>query len=223
MTHASLPERLGLACGIIGPLWWGVMIAWCASRFPGYSHVTDFISELAARDAPTADLMRVAGFYVTGLLYLLFAAAAAWRLRARPLALAGVALVALSGAARIGTGYFPCEPGCDPSIISRAQEWHHAYARAGYAAMMLAALFVGIGVRRERALAHLFAGGIGVAIWTLVVLFYMQFSEERAGLFQRLASVLLSGWVLVFAVSLWCAATATPGAATASPARRSRA
>jgi len=223
MTRARLLERIGLACGIVGPLWWGVMIAWCASRFPGYSHATDFISELAAREAPTAGLMRVAGFYVTGVLYVLFAAAGAWRLRAHPLALAGMALVALSGAARIGAGHFPCEPGCDPTIISRVQEWHHAYARAGYVLMMLAALLVGFGTRREPRLSHLLAGGIGVTIWTAVVLFYMEFSEGWAGVFQRLASALLSGWVLVCAASLWREASPSPAAVPAPGSRRSRA
>lgn len=198
-----LLARAGLLCGVVAPLWWGGMIAYCASRFPGYTHTAHFISELAAREAPTAALMRNGGFLATGVLYGLFAAAAAWWLRARRLALPGVALIALAGFARIGAGVYACEPGCDPTILSSAQDWHYVYASAGYALMMLAALACGFALRGERGMQHLLAWGVGTTMWSAGFLFLMEHEAAWQGLHQRFASGLLSVWLLVFAVTLW--------------------
>jgi hypothetical protein len=200
---AALLVRAGLACGILAPLWWGAMIAYCGAHFPDYHHATQFISELAARGSPTQDLMRDAGFIFTGVLYVLFAAAAAWQLRANWCALIGTALIALAGFARLGAGLYACEPGCDPAILSSAQDWHHRYASGGYGLMMLAAVVTGFGVKRELGLQHLLAWGIGTAMWCAVFLFLMTTNEDWAGGYQRLASGVLSLWILVFALSLW--------------------
>ena len=70
-TRASL-IKLGLACGMVAPLWWAGIIIYCAQRFPGYNHVTHFISELGAHASPTEDIMRNLGFLFTGGLYLVF-------------------------------------------------------------------------------------------------------------------------------------------------------
>jgi len=222
--RTSLLGRAGLACGIVAPLWWGAMIAYCASRFPGYEHTTDFISELAARAAPTELLMRNLGFFLTGGLYVLFALTAGWRLRSEWRVLPGVLLIALAGFARIGAGVFACEPGCDPTILSSAQDWHYRYASAGYALMMVAAVTVGFALRQRRGMEYLLACGIGVAMWSAVFLFLMETSTAWPGLFQRFASGLLSLWMVLFAVTVWRAdvPSAPRAAVAAAPTRRGR-
>ncbi len=196
--------RAGLACGILAPLWWGAMIVYCASQFPGYDHASHFISELAARDSPTQALMRNAGFVFTGALYVVFAATAAWQMRANRLALSGVSLLALAGLARIGAGVYACEPGCNPAALSSAQDWHYRYASAGYYLMMMAAAVVaGAAGKRPTGLKHLRAWGIGTAMSCAVFLVFMQTNAAWQGAFQRLASGVLSLWVLVFALALW--------------------
>ncbi len=195
--------RAGLVCGIIAPLWWGAMIVYCASQFAGYHHASHFISELAARDSPTQDLMRNAGFIFTGALYVVFAGSVAWQLRATRLALVGASLIALAGLARIGAGVYACEPGCDPTALSSAQDWHYRYASAGYYLMMMAAVVIGVTGNRHAGLKHLLAWGIGTVMWCAVFLVFMQTNFAWQGGFQRLASGVLSLWVLVFAISLW--------------------
>ena len=103
--------RAGLACGFIAPVWWALIIAYCATQFPGYSHLTNFISELAARGSPTQALMRNAGFIFTGALYLIFALALSWRFRRDWRAAFAILALALGGAARIGAGALPLRAG----------------------------------------------------------------------------------------------------------------
>jgi len=196
-------QRFGLACGVIAPVWWAFMIVYCASPFPGYSHVTDFISELAAKRSPTEMLMRDAGFVATGGLYLAFAAELAWQFRHDRLAWVAALLLALNGMARIGAGLNQCEPGCASDVISLDQDWHYRFASTGYWLTMCAAIVWGFVGNRDTRLRHLLALGIGTATWCAVSLVMMELHAEWQGLFQRLASGILSVWVVVLAVSAW--------------------
>ncbi len=201
-TRASL-IKLGLACGMVAPLWWAGIIIYCAQRFPGYNHVTHFISELGAHASPTEDIMRNLGFLFTGGLYLVFALTVMWLFRRDWRVILGALLIAAVGGARIGAGLYACEPGCDPHIISLSQEWHQLFAEAGYWLMMVAAVVTGFAVNRYRALQHVLAAGIGTAAWCALFLALLFIYPQWQGLFQRLASGILSAWMLLLAVSLW--------------------
>ena len=207
MTHSislsSSMARAGLVCGMVAPLWWVLMIVYCATQFPGYSHLTNFISELAAHGSPTQALMRNAGFIFTGALYVIFALTLAWHFRRDWRAAFAVLALALGGAARIGAGLYPCEPGCDPHAISLTQEWHGHFAQAGYWLMMVAAVLWGAVGNRYPRLRHLMALGVGTAAWCATALVLMTLYAEWQGLFQRLASGILSVWALILAVSIW--------------------
>lgn len=203
MKFDATVQRIGLACGVIAPVWWALMIVYCASQFPGYSHLTDFISELAAKRSPTELLMRDAGFLATGGLYLVFAATLAWHFRSDRLAWLAAFLLALSGLARIGAGLNQCEPGCVSDAISAAQDWHYRYAATGYWLTMCAAIVWGFVANRDPRLRHLLALGIGTATWCAVSLVMMELHADWQGLFQRLASGILSVWVLLLALSVW--------------------
>jgi hypothetical membrane protein len=207
--------RCGLVCGLVAPLWWAAMIVFCATQFPGYSHVTDFISELAARDAPTGALMRDAGFVLTGALYIAFAVALAWQFRAERMALLGSLLLACAGLARIAAGMWPCEPGCNAGPIPLLQAAHDRAASGAYAFTIAAAIAWGVAGQRVAKLRHLLALGIATATWCPTFLLLMALHPAWQGVFQRLASGVSSVWVLLLAVSAW---RAFPALETASPA-----
>lgn len=199
----------GLACGVLGPLLWIGMILLCAVLTPGYSGVSDFISELAARGSTTEQLMRIVGFGVSGGLYVFFSGVLCWRSRFELLALPGALLIGAGGAARIVAGVYNCDPGCDPNWVSAAQELHNHAAHAGYLALILAALYWGVIANRYRALKRLSPFSIGCGTWTVVFLVLLQDFPDQQGLFQRLASGALSLWVLVLALFAWRGGLAT--------------
>ena len=143
-------RRIGLWCGILSPvLWLGLIVITGAMR-PGFSHATQFISELGERGSATELLMRGLGFGFTGLLYLGFAAAAAATFRRGWLIVIACLLIALDGTGRMGAGVFPCDPGC--MRVSPTQDLHQMFATMGFLSAVVAAIFWGVVVRRVSSL-----------------------------------------------------------------------
>lgn len=206
---ATLAARAGLLAGIAAPLLWVGLIALCAALTPDYSHLRDYISELGAREAPTEVLMRWAGFGLTGLGYIAFAAVLAWRSRFDLLAAIGAGFIALGGIARVLAGVHACDPGCDSFRPSMDQTLHDVTARIAYFAMIVAAFYWGVVGNRYVALRRLSALGIGCAVWAVVFLVLLIAQPGSEGLWQRLASGVLSLWMFVFAVAVWRGGVAT--------------
>ena len=68
-------RRLGVLCGILGPILWLALIGVAGAMRPEFNHITHFISELGERGSSTEIMTRYAAFEFTGFLYLCFAAA----------------------------------------------------------------------------------------------------------------------------------------------------
>jgi hypothetical membrane protein len=197
--------RIGNLCGILAPIVWASAIVLCGSLRPGYSHVTQYISELGERGSSTELIMRYAGFVPTGLMHAAFAAFLYVAFKGSRLASFAAALLALNGLARVAAGMFPCETGCaGGGLIS--QRLHNLSALVGFFALIGAVLVCGVLFRRYQYLRVLSLYSIGSAILGLVFLVLLERSaESRAGtgLYECLASGVLSLWILVFAAALW--------------------
>src|SRR2546421_10863812 len=68
-------RRLGIVCGILGPLLWLSLIGTAGAMRPAFSHITHYITELWERGRSPEFLMGCAAFGFTGLPYVAFAAA----------------------------------------------------------------------------------------------------------------------------------------------------
>jgi len=197
-------RTFGILCGIIGPLSWLSLIAVTGAMRPGFSHITQYISELAERGSSTEYMMRYAAFEFTGFLYLCFASAlpttfrdGGWR------SALAAALIGLDGLGRIGAGVFACDPGCGG--LSSSQELHRMFATVGFLSAILATLAWGIAFRRYSWLQGLTWYSVGSGILALAFLLLMSWDQNPVnapGLFEHLATGVLSVWVLVFATRL---------------------
>ncbi|HEX8072657.1 MAG TPA: DUF998 domain-containing protein [Pyrinomonadaceae bacterium] len=198
--------KVGILCGVLAPVLWAASIIICASVRPGYSHLTQYISELGERGSSTELLMRYAGFVPTGLMHVAFAAALYAAFRGYRLAPVAAALLALNGLGRVAAGLFPCEAGCAGPRVLLSQRLHSLAAGVGFLALIGAAILWGVLLRRHRSLSGLSGYSIGAGLLGLVFLLLMSWSAELrsgTGLYERLSSGVLSLWVLVFAVRLW--------------------
>jgi hypothetical membrane protein len=196
----------GLLCGTVAPWWWAAMIILCAALWPHYDHRQQFISELAAHGSPTQALMTWAGFYVTGLLYVGFGCALlhggdTGRNRFRLLT---ASLIIMSGIMRTGTGYFPCEAGCAAVPESTDYLFHHHLARAGYILLTSACLTWGMHCRQSGAtpFAVFSFAAFAAAIVSLLLLQYHIDLHRDIGLYQRIVTLILTGWIFVLATTL---------------------
>ena len=196
-------RRLGIVCGILGPLLWLSLIGMAGAMRPEFSHVTHYISELGERGSSTEFLMRYAAFGFTGLLYVCFAAALLATFRDGWYSTLAAGLIGLDGLGRIGAGVFACDPGCGG--LSSNQELHHLFATLGFSSGILAAIAWGFTFHRRGWPQPLTWYSVGTGILALIFLLIMSWSRNplnAPGLFEHLATGVLSLWLLVFAAGL---------------------
>ena len=196
-------RRLGIMCGILGPLLWLSLIGMAGAMRPEFSHITHYISELGERGSSTEFLMRYGAFAFTGLLYVCFAAALLATFRDGWYSTLAAGLIGLDGLGRIGAGVFACDPGCGG--LSSNQELHHLFATLGFSSGILAAIAWGFTFHRRGWPPPLTWYSVGTGILALIFLLIMSWSRNSLnapGLFEHLATGVLSLWLLVFAASL---------------------
>ena len=165
--------------------------------------------------------MRYGAFVFTGFLYICFAAAVFAALPNGRLRRAAAILIAVDGIGRMGAGVFPCEPGCVQ--VSPGLDVHKLFATIGFSAGIAAAMFCGVVMRRVPALRSLSSFSVSSGVVALVLLLLMLGSGNPAlpsGLLEHLASIVLSVWLLVFAIRLvWIDVTAAGFTARATARR----
>ena len=194
----STVRRLFLCAGIVSPALWLGLIAVASVLQPGFSPVTHFISELAARGSTHEGLMRYVAFGFTGFLYLCFAIGLVATFRSRRTFVVAASLIAVEGIGRMGAGVFPCDQGCIP--ISAGPDLHKLFATIGFSAGILAAMSWGVLMRRLRGFEWLSWPSIGSGLVALVSLLIMTWREHPfAGLLEHIATLVLSLWLLTFA------------------------
>ena len=145
--------------------------------------------------------MRSAAFGFTGFLYPCFAAALIATFRHGWLSTLAAGLIALDGVGRMGAGIFACDPGCGG--VSQDQELHHLFATVGFLSGVLSAIAWGI-IFWRKGRTPLLAGYCvvsGLLALTFLLLMTWDGNPVHAvGLFEHLATAVLSLWILVFAV-----------------------
>lgn len=195
-------QKIGLMCGIFAPVLWLTLISLSNAMRPEFSLITHYISELGETGSSTEKLMRYAGFELTGLLYLLFAVAL-WT-RFTNFWLKSMAIfVALDGLGRLGAGIFPCDPGCIG--LSIKQHLHHDFATVGFLSGVSSAICCGIAFHQLQLPRYLSGYAFGSGLIALLLLALMSWNENplgASGLYEHLATLLLSIWLLVFAIYL---------------------
>lgn len=101
---------------------------------PGYSHVSQFISELGASGALHEMPIRFAGFLPAGLCLLLYCIAAYRSLPPTRSTSAGLVGIAIYAIGYVVAAFAPCDLGCRPPRPSLSQEIHNAIGLLGYVA-----------------------------------------------------------------------------------------
>lgn len=201
-THSRSAHRLAFSTGILATLVIVLLTLVGGAYYPGYRHVSQFISELGATDAPHARLVNFGGFLPAGLLFVAFCWFA-WRALPRATSSSiGFLGLTLFGIGYVAATFFPCEPGCRTVNPSLAQTLHNLLGLAGYITAPPSLLLLGRAARSWPGggyLAPLGLIGAGLALGGLLLL-----SPEfgYAGLAQRVLEGSVLTWVVGCAVYL---------------------
>lgn len=111
-------------CGLAAPVVYATAVMTASFKYPGYDHLTNFISELGASGSPSAGIMNFAGFLPYGLLVVAFTLAIHRGIRPDVGGWLGPAILALYGLAYVGVALAPCDPGCQSATPSLHHRLH---------------------------------------------------------------------------------------------------
>jgi hypothetical protein len=186
-------------CGFAAVLWACVATVAAAAARPGYSHRSEFISELGETGTADGLLVSVAGFAPTGLLVLLFLWLARGELPRSRRSTVGILSFAAVGVAYLVAAVARCEPGC-PSSGSPAQTVHNFFGALEYVGAFVGLVLSGTVFRRSerwRPLAALSlvcaalvaAGFIGAMLPGLAAFRGTSQRVAEAGIFLWIAAV----------------------------------
>jgi Protein of unknown function (DUF998) len=163
---------------------------------PGYSHVSQFISELGASKTAYEYPVRFMGFLPAGVALMAFCWFAQRSLPRTPhTSIAFVALAIYAAGYCVAT-VFPCDPGCRPQFPSLSQIVHNMVGGFGY---LLAPAFLGTFALQSRSwpgAARLTVIGFIATFIALVGLLTMSPSSPYVGISQRAIEAAVLGWVV---------------------------
>ena len=204
--------RILALCGIAGPIFFTVVVLILGSLRPGYSHLTQAISELGETGAPNAIFQQV-NFLMIGALVLAFSLGLHRGIgqgkgsKVGPVLLGIFAL--LSG---VGNSIFPCDPGCE--FVTFTGTMHNVTGLLGFLAFVAAALVLS----RRYMTDGMWRGyrSYSIVSGILVLLFLFAFIAASAGavpfrgVFQRTFVGLMFLWLIVTGVRLYKVAGLQP-------------
>jgi hypothetical membrane protein len=192
------------AGGVVAPLLWASAVIYNGSRHPEYSHIRQYISDLAARGSSTQHPMQVAGFILPGLLMAGFGVLLGVRAATKAAGI-GSALLIVGGLARAAAGVFLPDPLGSVALPSTFEARVHNGAGLTYGVTLTLAVLVWfLALRRDARSSKWFAWYSLVtfvaAILSPLVLIGAGLAAFRdVGLFQRAWFGVLNLWMLVFA------------------------
>lgn len=216
MTGDRSPSAsLATLTGVAGAAWIAICALAAGLAQPGYSHRSQFLSELGARGAPHEELFSLAGLLPAGLLLLAFAFFAA---RATPggagtkLGFAGLWFYALG---YVAAAFYRCDPGCDMGDPSASQVVHTAIGGLGYVAGAASIILLGVASRGWPGGGLLSPLGVAGGIVALGALPFMAPEWAYKGLAQRVVETALLAWIV--ACALYLRPSRSVARSTASP------
>ena len=197
MTNTEVQKYLPLA-GILGPLFYFLLLTLLGVLWTGYSPVRDSMSELGAVDSPYKAIMNVLGFMGLGISIILFALAYYYQTERSWYTRSPIFCLLIAGIFMIVVGFFPCDSGCvDVTITGRL---HSLTSIPQSIALPLAAISSAFAFRRDMRFGQkwgLVSFWIGVASLTTGPLMSFSFSEPIIGLVQRVGIGLSLLWMLL--------------------------
>jgi hypothetical membrane protein len=193
-----------LTAGIAAPVVLTAAIVLAGQFEPGYSHVSQFVSELGAVGASHQKVFNYGGLFLSGLLTVSFALGMFLQVKPRAWFVASSLLVASAGLGRLAAGVFPCDAGCVIEDMSTAATIH---AIAGFVALTsgaLAPLLLAEGLRRHRhsRLLPLSVGLGSASLILVVVLFGLGKGLPYIGLIQRLILAAFYAWIVALVLRI---------------------
>ncbi len=183
----------------IGPLLFVTAILLFGSLNPGYSHISQFISELGAKGASHGELMNYLGIIPFGLSILLFSIGSIIALKKNILNKISFIVLSITGILFIMAGIFSCDEGCNFEDMSQEAIVHNLSAFMAFVLFLISAILFGINsFTKKRNKSYLFSLISGlVGIFLFYVISTTGIYSEFRGLYQRLFITNFLIWLII--------------------------
>ncbi|MBI5449325.1 DUF998 domain-containing protein [Candidatus Gottesmanbacteria bacterium] len=105
-------QKLLISSGIIGPIFYVVLMEILGSLWPGYNPIKRHMSELGGVESPFKNIMNVFGFMALGLFILLFSIGFRMQFKKSLVRALVFGNLIIAGSFMIIVGFFPCDAKC---------------------------------------------------------------------------------------------------------------
>lgn len=188
--------------GMIAPIWLVIGVTIVGSKYPGYSHVYQAMSELGAAGSPTQYLSPLVNNFPVGILLLCFAFCVFRAFPGSRLCATSSFLIGIHGMASIGAGWFACDYGCQPQLPTISHQLHTVFGLVMFTSLMLASLFwIPLSTRllQSKPLFWISLSAVIFGVISAIAMSKALHSDGMFGLYQRINYGIAMLWV--FALS----------------------
>jgi hypothetical protein len=169
MEHRQGQAILSL-CGIAAPAAFALLVIIAGAYYPGYSHVTQAISELGGVEAQHPLIQNV-NFFISGVLIVAFALGLYRNLNGAVRSALGAALVGAFGLVAVAHAFLPCDAGCE--FVSTVGSVHNVTGLAGFLSVIAGVFVISLafavdpnwGAYRGYSLMTAVAGFASLVLW----------------------------------------------------------
>ena len=207
MNQEDLSRRTSLdlilrGSGIAAAIIFTISVITAGALHPDYSHLTQAISELGAKEAPYQDIMNYCGLVPVGILTFIFSIGMFRNIKSNTFLYISSSLVMLIGLGRFLAGVFPCDPGC-ATFTSTSAKIHAFAGLASLTAGAIAPLVMAFGLRSHQSRNYYFLSlGLGVGAVIIIITGVLGLSKLYVGAVQRLLLLFTYLWIIVVAVGI---------------------
>ena len=194
-------RQLAFGCGVLSLLVLAVAAVAGGMAYPGYDHLTQYISDLGATGAPTSGGVSLA-FMVSGGLLAVFWLLCAGLFPRSVLSILSFGLSALNGLGLLLGGVFRCDFECSTADLSPAAVLHDVFGGIGYLCGIAGVFLVGIAARGWPQGRSLFGLSLICGVPAAMALWLIHPGFEWYGAAQRVVEIALAVWTLTVALAV---------------------
>lgn len=192
-------RHIAFGCGVLSLLVLAAATIAGGMAYPGYDHLTQYISELGATGAPTSAGVSLA-FIVSGALLTAFWLLCAGLFPRSLLSVIGFGLSALNGVGLVLGGVFRCDFECSTADLSPATLLHDVFGGIGYLCGIAGVFVVGFAARGWPQGRGLFGLSLICGIPAALAIWLIHPAFEWYGAAQRVVEIALAVWTLAVAL-----------------------
>jgi hypothetical membrane protein len=196
-------KKIMAVISIMAPLLYASVLLIVGFFHPNYNHITQFMSELGALQAPNAIIMNVFGLGLLGLNLIVFAYALHKALNHGNGSKVGPILVAITGIFLILVAVFPCDVGCVNTSFSG--EIHNISGTLPAITIVIALFALNARMKKDPTWKKYSTFTVGItAVTALAVLLYIWGAPDQiVGLVQRAVIGFPLFWMEIVAIKLF--------------------